>query len=200
MSWTKLPCDLTNHHPDLIENKNFPAIFHAVNFRREKFWQLNFMLLFWRFISVERFPHPKPLNRDQNLFIFAHQFVLYGRSELLRSFLSGKNVLPSIESKWTNEHCILVFLRSSSGEWTLATGLDYPGTDGSELHWSTADNPGDNVNAIPSSELENAAGKLRSIADYLPVRKSINLIEKLHRNFSANDWYKWLERVAGQLG
>lgn len=62
---------------------------------------------------MERFPHPKPLNRDPNLFIFVHQFVLYGRFELFRSFLSGKNVFPSIESKCTNEHCILVFLSSA---------------------------------------------------------------------------------------
>lgn len=114
-----------------------------------------------------------------------------GRSSLKRDKLNYLLIIliSGFEEKFFNQLCWILLMTkwklqlsflflgfSSPGERTLDAGLSEPRKNGSKLYRSTSNYYDD---AIPPSDVENVAGKLRSIADYFPFRKSINLTEWL---------------------
>lgn len=128
---------------------------------------------------------------NEQLFLGSLELKSAGRSPLKRDKLNYLLIIliSGFEEKFFNQLCwillmekwklqiVFLFLVSSSpGEWTLDAGLSEPRKNGSKLYRSTSNYYND---AIPPSDVENVAGKLRSIADYFPFRKSINLTKGL---------------------
>lgn len=110
---------------------------------------------------------------------------LLNRSNILSlSFLSSSVLVKKLfmckTSDQFNVNCNFTFVchSSSRGEWAFDAGVFEASRNGSKFHYAT-NHYEHNVITIPPSDDEIASRKLCSIADFLPIRRSINLIEKL---------------------
>lgn len=114
----------------------------------------------------------------------AHREIISHQSHLYLIFCSDietKNFFNSFFAQfywWKLQLLSFPFAFSAPRERALDSRLNEPCKDGSQLYWSTGhDGINHRLIAVSSSDVEDVARKLCSIADYFPFRESINLIE-----------------------